>query len=204
MLQVKVRRLIFASLVGLMLVLGNAGTSLAVPIPGSDGETEASAGPLVDIDSQEDMVTVQTGAGPLVTAAANVLHKTIDLTKGYPASDRPAGIPTIKVYCTANDMFPGCLAPPELSWNVLACEGEVLPLDIMYVNENRRQAPVDTSEGDFTDTGLIPAATWAGPGVYVLHFRFAPSRRIVVSSGWEPQPRLSIGQISLPTETICS
>lgn len=142
------------------------------------------------------------GVGASAAAATNpepeVVVRQIDLTQGFVAGQsRPAGFPTGKQYCTKQYNPSSCLERPATTYTSVGCdEAQDYVLVIEYTNENSRPAPIDTEVtlggSPFGDTGLIPRATAAGPGVYRLEFRL-PGLALTVRSGWSYQPSLQIG-----------
>ena len=119
------------------------------------------------------------------TEQSREVWKTVDFTKGEHLV-QPRAIRSSQVYCTPQNLPPGCLPfEPTMSWATPGCDMGAFVLDMTYVNLDRREVPVDTTNGDFTDTATVPAATSAGAGVYHLRFVLAPAQLEVVTGHWE-------------------
>ncbi|HEU5187289.1 MAG TPA: hypothetical protein VFT87_02175 [Candidatus Saccharimonadales bacterium] len=152
-----------------------AATPLAAMEPSAPTNVGTEAGPFV---------IIETAFGLVTTAEANVLRKTVDFTKGEHRT-QPSVLRLPLAYCAPQSEPLGCIRyEPTLSWSQ-GCDAGALLLDMTYVNEMRREVPVDTSSGDFTDTAYVPAKTAAGPGVYFLRFRLSPSQQQLVTGHWE-------------------
>lgn len=179
--RIKMRGLVLASL---LVVLGGLVPSTATATPST---IEGSRTAAVEDSALEAEATKQ-----------NVRVKVIDFTKGEHLS-QPRTTRPMLVYCAPQSNPVGCLRyEPTMSWTTPGCDGQALVLGMTYVNEMRREVPVDTTNGDFTDTAFVPGAVAAGPGVYQLQFRLFPSQLQLVTGHWAG---VTFSRLALRNET---